>query len=160
MRTCAAIVFAVFMTCASVFGQGKSVQGVWAMTEVETTGPNGSTAKITQPSLYLFTKKHYSIIFVSSTEPRPEIADLSAATADELRRVFVRDFVANAGTYEIKGGKITLRPMVAKSPTVMKPGNFSTLMVKFEGDTMTLVSESNQAGPVTNRTTTRLRRVE
>jgi hypothetical protein len=75
--------------------------------------------------MYLFTKKHYSIIYVSSDAPRAILPDLSKATADELRSVFGNSFVANAGEYEImKGGKITFSPKVAKSPLYMKDGNY------------------------------------
>jgi hypothetical protein len=109
--------------------------------------------------MYLFTKTHYSIIFVSSSEPRPDI-DVSKATAEELRTVFVNNFIANAGTYEVKGGKLTMRPIVAKSPSFMQPGTFSTMSVKIEGDMMTLVSDSSNTGPSTNPSTFKLKRIE
>lgn len=143
---------------ASAFGQ--KVEGVWQLTEVTTTGTNGSTKQMTQPSMYLFTKKHYSIIYVASEAPRPVIADLSKATADELRDVFVGSFIANAGTYEIKGGKITMRPIVAKSPNFMQAGTYATSTIKVAGSMMTLVSDSSNNGPSTNPTTFKLKRVE
>jgi hypothetical protein len=148
----------ILLFCVSSFGQ--KIQGVWSLTEVTTTGPNGSTVQVSQPSMYLFTKTHYSAIYVSSKEARPQIADLSKATADELRDVFVNSFVANAGTYEVKGGKLTMRPTVAKNPGFMQPGTFSTVSVKLDGNMMTLVSESTNTGPVTNPTTFKLKRVE
>ena len=88
---------------------------------------------MTQPSIYLFTKKHYSITYVSSDAPRPAMDDLSKATAAELRSVFVDSFIANAGTYEMKDGKLTTRPTVAKSPGFMQDGNFVTMSVKING---------------------------
>jgi hypothetical protein len=160
MRTSIVVTLFVLVLCVPAMGQKASVEGVWAITERVTTGPNGATTQMTQPSMYVFTKKHYSIIYVASTSPRPEITDLNAATAEELRKVFVDDFIANAGTYEFKGGKLTTRPFVAKSPTAMKAGSFTTFSVKFSGNTMTLVSEANQNGPAANPTTTKLRRVE
>ena len=33
----------------------ETIQGVWRVTEVTTTGPNASTNKSPQPSLYIFT---------------------------------------------------------------------------------------------------------
>jgi len=150
------LLIALFLSSSAL---GQKVQGVWSLVEVTTSGTNGSTKQSTQPSMYLFTKKYYSIIFVSSSDPRPEI-DISKATADELRTVFVNDFIANAGTYEMKAGKLTMKPTVAKSPSFMVPGTFSTMSVKIEGDMMTLVSDSSNNGPSTNPTTFRLKRVE
>ena len=138
----------------------QKVQGVWSLTEITTTGPNGSTTQASQPSMYLFTKKHYSVIYVSRSDPRPPIADISKATADELRDVFVNSFIANAGTYEVKGGKLTMRPMVAKSPGFMEPGTFVTTSIKLDGNVMTLVSDSSNNGPAANPTTFKLKRVE
>jgi len=153
-------IIALFFALA-LFGSaiGQKIEGVWAMTEVTTTGAGGSTEQISQPSMYIFTKKHYSIIFVAADAPRPDV-DVATATAEDLRKIFVDGFVANAGTYELKGGKLTTRPMVAKSPGFMKSDVFVTSSVKVEGNTLTLVSESTKAGPAQNPTTTKLRRVE
>ena len=143
---------------ASAFGQ--KVEGVWALTEITTTGPNGSTEQMSQPSMYLFTKKHYSIIYVASDTPRNSTTDSSKMSAEELRSVFVDSFIANAGTYELKAGKLTVHPMVAKSPSYMQPSVFSTSSVKIVGNMMTLVSDSSNTGPSTNPTTYKLKRVE
>ena len=151
-----ALVFAVAFFGSAI---GQKIEGVWVFTEITTTGPNGSTKQITQPGLYIFTKKHYSVIRVTADAPRPDI-DVAAATAEDLRKVFVQDFVANAGTYELKRGKLTTRPMVAKSPGFMKSDVFATSSVKVEGNTLTLVSESTNTGPTQNPTTTKFRRIE
>ncbi len=143
---------------AAAFGQ--KVEGVWALTEITTTGPNGSTQKMSQPSMYLFTKKHYSIIYVSSDSPRSATADSSKMTAEELRSVFVDSFIANAGTYELKAGKLTVHPMVAKSPGYMQPGVYTTQSVKIDSNMMTLVSDSSNTGPSANPTTYKLKRIE
>lgn len=152
-------VFALVLLSAAAFAQ-KSIEGVWKVTEITTTGDNAVTKSVTQPSMYLFTKKHYSIIFVASDTERPAAEDISKLTADELRAVFVTGFVANAGTYEMKAGKLTLRPMVAKSPAAMKAGSWSASKITVNGTTMTLVGESNDAGPIKNPTTRKLVRVE
>lgn len=150
-------VIAILLTSSSA--QSNKLVGVWRLIDVTTTGPNASTNSSPQPSQYIFTKKHYSIVSVSAKEPRPA-TDVSKATAEELRAVFVDGFVANSGTYEIKGDLITFRPHVAKSPGFMQEGNFGTSKFKFEGDVLTLISHSNREGPVANPTTVRLKRVE
>ena len=50
-----------------------TLQGVWRVTEVTTTGPNASTNKSPQPSLYIFTPKHYSLMRVNGTTARPDL---------------------------------------------------------------------------------------
>ena len=151
-------IFVAMVLSVSTFGQ--KIEGVWALTEITTTGQNGSTRQMSQPSMYLFTKKHYSIIYVSSDVPRSATADSSKMTAEELRNIFVDSFIANAGTYELKAGKLTVRPMVAKSPGYMQPGVYTTQSVKIDGTMMTLVSDSSNTGPSANPTTYKLRRVE
>lgn len=143
--------------CLSAAGQSKSIQGVWKLNE-QTSG--GSTKVISQPSLYLFTKKHYSLIYVPTDTPRAVVDDVTKMTADELRATFVNGFIANAGTYEIKGGKLTMHPIVAKSPAFMGPTVWITMAMTITGNSMTLVSEANNAGPVTTPTTSKLTRVE
>ena len=139
--------------------QSKSLEGVWSLTEISTSGPENAIRHMSQPSMYLFTKKHYSIIYVNDDKARPDV-DMNSATADQLRSTFVDSFVANAGTYEYKGGKLTVHPMVAKAPSYMATGTWSAWTVKGDGDSMTLVSDSSNAGPETNPTTFKLKRVE
>ena len=157
--TMIALCFALVLS-VSASAQSRSIEGVWSLTEISSAAPSSTPKLMAQPSMYLFTKKHYSIIYVSSVTPRPEMDDLSTATADDLRKVFVESFVANAGTYEMKAGKITVRPMVAKSPGYMKAGTMSTLSVKIDGNTMTLTTEGTSSGPAAVPTTYKLKRVE
>lgn len=153
------LLIALFLT-ASAAAQTKSIQGVWKLDEQTTTGPNAEKKVFSQPSMYLFTKKHYSIIYVSSDAPRAVIADLGAANADELRNIFVNSFIANAGTYDYKGGKLTMHVMVAKSPSFMQPDTWVSSAAKMNGNTMTLTTESSNTGPAANPTTLKLTRVE
>ncbi|MFN0278341.1 MAG: hypothetical protein ACKVRN_07035 [Pyrinomonadaceae bacterium] len=147
--------------CISVAAQSKSgIQGVWKLTEVTTTGPEGKTMKATQPGMYLFTKTHYSIINVVGDKPREVMEDYSKATQEQLLSIFVNGFRANAGTYEVKGGKLTVRPMVAKSPGYMMEGTWDTSAMKIDGNMMTLTSEVSNSGPAKNPTTFKLTRVE
>ena len=155
-RATICVAFGLFL-CISAVAQSKSIQGVWKLTE-QTAG--GTTKVMSQPSMYIFTKKHYSIIYVSTETPRAVVDDISKMTADELRATFVSGFIANAGTYEFKGGKVTMHPIVAKSPAFMAGGNWMTSAVTINGNSMTIVSETNNSGPVQNPTTSKLTRIE
>ena len=161
MRKFGLVLLIAAVMSVSAFAQGKSgIEGVWQLADVTTTGTDGKTMKVTQPSMYLFTKTHYSIIYVNSDKPRAVMEDYSKATQEELLSIFVNDFVSNAGTYEVKAGKFTVHPMVAKAPSYMQPGTWATSSLKISGNTMTLVSESSNSGPSKNPTTFKLTRVE
>jgi len=150
---------AVFVS--SEFAQSKSnIEGVWSHTEASMSGPNAFKTPMSQPSIYIFAKKHYSIIYVNGDAPRPIIADVSKATAEELRNVYVDNFIANAGTYELKGGKLTLRPTVAKGPGYMQPNIYTNLSVKINGRTMTMVRDGSNDGPMPYPLTYKLKRIE
>ena len=152
--------FGIFVILAlSCVVSAQRVAGVWRLDEMSTSGNGGSTDKMTQPSMYLFTKSHYSIIYVNTDKPR-STDDSRKMTAEQLRDTYVTSFVANAGTYSIKSGKITFKPMVAKSPSYMLPGSWVTDTVKISGNTMTMTVESASEGPVTNPITIKLTRVE
>jgi Lipocalin-like domain len=96
-----------------------------------------------QAALYLFTATHYSMLLASTD--RPDIADTSKATADELRAIW-GPLLANAGTYEVSGDLITIHPIVAKIPVVMKPGANEVYRFQIEGKTLTLRQVRNARG--------------
>ena len=96
-----------------------------------------------QAALYLFTPTRYSMVLAATN--RPDIADPSKATADELRAVW-GPLVANAGTYEISGDLVTIHPLVAKIPVVMKPGANEVYQFRIEGKTLTLRQVRNARG--------------
>jgi len=145
----------------SAFAQGEpGIEGVWQLTEITVTGGGGVTMKVTQPSVYIFTKTHYSKIYLGSDKPRPVLDDYSKATREQLLSIFVEGFDASAGTYEAKAGKLTLRPIVAKSPSDMKEGTWSTYSMKIGDNTITLAPEGSDTGPSKKAVTFKLTRVE
>jgi len=140
-----------------------TIQGVWRVTEVTTTGKDAATNKSPQPGLYIFTPKHYSLVRVTATTARPDLGpeDYPKATAAQLLALWGPSaFAAFSGTYELAGGKLTTRPLVARSPRPMAPGAFSTSSYKLDGKTLTITQERNVAGPVANPTTWKLARID
>src|SRR5262252_71557 len=125
------------------------LEGVWQVIDVGGTAAAG---------LYVFTPgNHYSIMF--ATKDRPQIDDTNKASADELRAMW-GPMAANAGTYEVSGNLVTIRPIVAKIPMVMKPGANEVYAFRVEGNTLSLTQQRNARGvTVQNAATTRLMRI-
>ncbi len=138
-----------------------SIEGVWRIVEATITGPNARTlAFADMPNLTIITAKHYSRVEVQAERPRPVLADVAKATADELRAAW-GPFVAEAGTYEMSADHlVTMRPIASKNPAVMGAGVFITYSYKLDGDTLSLTQERNQKGPIANPFTIKLVRVE
>src|SRR5215468_1084730 len=128
---------------------GTPLEGVWQVMDV-----GGQPAA----GVYIFTGKHYSMMF--ATTDRPQIDDTSKATADELRAMW-GPMAANAGTYEVSGNLVTIRPIVAKIPIVMKPGANEVYAFSVDAKTLSLTQQRNARGvTVQNANTVHLARVE
>ena len=149
------------LTTTGIVGQSKpaSLQGAWRAVEITVTGPNARILTNLQPNLTVLSARHYARVDVQSEGPRPIVADVSKATADELRAVW-GPFVAEAGTYELTGDTLTLHPIAAKNPAAMVAGAIIVYSCKLEGNTVTLTQQRNQNGPFSNPVTFKLIRVE
>ena len=151
------------LTSQGIAGQSKreSIQGVWQAVEVTITGPGARTIAIPErPNLTIITARHYSRVEVQAEGPRPIPADMTKASADELRAVW-GPFVGEAGTYEVTtDNRMTMRPIAAKNPAVMSPGVFITYSYKLDGDTMWVTQQRNQNGPFANPVTVKVVRIE
>ena len=158
-----AVIGVALLSAAGVAAQSKSasIQGVWQTVELRVTGPSPRTITIPQPGPYLtiFTAKHYSRTEVQAEGPRPVLADVAKATADELRTVW-GPFVAEAGTYEVSGGMLTVHPLASKSPAAMAAGAFIVYSYKLDGDTLSITQVRNQSGPFPNPFTAKFVRIE
>jgi Lipocalin-like domain len=139
-----------------------SLQGAWRVTEVVVTGANASTNTSPQPSLYVFTRQHYSIMTVNGTTARKGAgAPKDPARLTDAEKLAQYDlwnpFTANSGTYQVSGSTLTTSPLVAKNPGVM--GGTQTREFKIDGTTLTLIQKS-PAGQPASETRTKLTRLE
>jgi hypothetical protein len=150
------------LTSQGIAAQSKreSIQGVWRTVEVTMTGPAARTISEIAPNLTIITAKHYTRINIDAGAPRPILADVTKASADELRAVW-GPFVGEAGTYEVTTGNlITMRPIASKNPAVMGPGVFITYSYKLDGDTIWVTQQRNQHGSFANPVTIKAVRIE
>ena len=138
-----------------------SIQGVWRIVDATITGAAPRIISFAdRPNLTIITARHYSRVEVQADGPRPILADVAKASADELRAAW-GPFVSETGTYEVTAGSLmTMRPIAAKNPAVMGPGVFITYSYKMDGNTLSLTQQRNQNGPFTNPFTLKLVRVE
>jgi len=134
---------------------------VWRIVEATISGPGARTIAFgDRPNLTIITARHYSRVEVQSDGPRPILADVAKASADELRAAW-GPFVSEAGTYEVApGGVVTMRPIASKNPAVMGQGVFITYAYKLDGDTLSLTQQRNQNGLFANPFALKLVRVE
>jgi hypothetical protein len=161
------VVAVLALSGIALTGQSKpSIQGVWRIAERTTTGPNGTTNKNPQPSLYIFTGKHYSLVSLTGDKPRSvlPLAPANTKLTDADMVAIYRDWqavTANSGTYEVKGSTLALRPIVAKSSAVMANKSGLAYEFKLDGSNLTLTQTIGPTGQKpANPTTLRLVRVE
>jgi len=162
-RLLIALASLTLLTGHDVAAQSKpaSIQGVWQAVEVTMTGPAARTISIPEPrpNLVMLSAKHYCRVSVEAEQPRPILADAAKATADELRAVW-GPFAAEAGTYEVSGNTITMRPFAAKNPGAMTAGAYVTYSFTLDGNTLLITYLRNQNGPIANPATIKAVRVE
>ena len=128
---------------SAVQGQKKSqLEGVWKVAEVVLPASNanekGTSITSPQPGLLIFTRGYYSSIAVRGDQPRAAVAAAkdprNLTDAEKIARYEQWDpFIANAGTYEVKGTTLTMHAMVAKNVDVMTTAAALTWELKLEG---------------------------
>jgi hypothetical protein len=133
---------AVFNTASAAPAAGSPLVGAWQFDAGDSPAAG----------LYLFTPTRYSMMIVPTD--RADIADTSKASADELRAMW-GPMLANAGSYEVSGDQITIHPLVAKIPVVMKPGANEVYQFHVEGKTLTLKQVRNARGVAVDSAPTR-----
>ena len=143
-------ILAMSIVCGAVVSaQGnvrRPIEGVWKVTEIVVTGAGASSVSNAQPSLLIFTRTHYSIMYVPGDKPRTlrKAADprkAEDASAEEKAAAY-DSIIANAGTYQLEGSTITIRPIVSKDPNYMG-GGFNTYRFRIDGTTLSLTSKSS-----------------
>jgi len=162
-RTVLVLLTAGLLTTQGIAGgpTSSSLQGVWQAVEVTIPGPVKRTITVPEPrpNLTTITARHYSRVQVEAEGARPAVPDVTKASADDLRAAW-GPFYAEAGTYEVTGNVITLRPVAAKNPAAMTPGAFTTWSFTLENDTLRVTAQRNQNGPIANPPTITLVRLE
>lgn len=166
----ALVVIPILLVGQEARSSAPSIQGVWRLQEVAITGGNNPrTIKNPQPYLRIYTGRHYSLVGITTPNGEPRKA---AAQAGENSSTQLTDaqkvqryeewvpFVANSGTYEIKGSTLIHRAIVAKNETVMRDstggGVNQPTEFKIDGKTLWLTTRNLQTKSETRGRYTRL----
>ena len=122
--------------CGSILGaqngDRQTLEGVWKVTEIVVSGAGAYSVSAAQPGVFIFTKSHYSWMWVPGTTPRT-LFKTQAPTSEEKLAAF-DSLAASSGTYELNGSMATFRPIVAKGPNTV----FIHEQFAIDGDTLTL----------------------
>ncbi|HTP33540.1 MAG TPA: hypothetical protein VMJ75_15280 [Candidatus Acidoferrales bacterium] len=147
------------VTAGLLLGQARGpLAGVWQVVERSTSGPRAATNSNPQPGLFLFTEKHYSIVYDHSDTPRPDVDFSTASDAEKL--AVLMPMQAQSGTYEISGATVTLHPVVVMITRYLHSGYSPKFTFQVEGKTLVMTQIQSPNGPVANPVTTKLTRVE
>ncbi len=113
--------------------------GVWQIQVIENTTSSGSSINSNaQPSLVIFTRSHYSLIWMPGTTGMRAFKQRWLPTDEEMIQRY-SEIVVNSGTYTQTESTITARPVVSRVPEFMGGG---TLLYEYrvQGDTLWLTS--------------------
>lgn len=121
-----------------VQGDGHSgLEGVWKITEVVQTGAGAYAVPAPQPGLIIFTKRHFSWMWLPGGMARG-LFEAAVPTNEEKLAAFDA-LVASSGTYQLNGSTATFRHIVSKSPNAVSIDE----QFLIEGDTLTLTWTSS-----------------
>ena len=149
----------VWMFALGGVAAAQEVSGAWRLDEIRTAGAEGKTSKFANPNIYLFTKGHWSIIRVEGDKPR-STESWQTMTPEQVIDTYVKQFTASGGTYELKGGTLTMKTTIAKNPGFMAREHWISYTVKVNGPTMTLTAAATNEGPIKNPQIMTLTRLE
>ena len=131
------VMFSVMLAAQS--SSRGPLEGAWKVAEIVVTGADASNTPNPQPGLFIFTRTHYSLMWVPGNQPRTLFKAEDPTNAEKT--VAFDSFVGNTGTYEASGTALTIRPMVARFPNCMG-GAFMKYQFRVEGNTLSLTQKS------------------
>lgn len=128
---------------AFTFTSAQSLRGAWERDKVVVTNQEGENVlENTQPSIWIFMNKYYSVANIRQENAReawPEGTNRNNATVEQWKEM-VLNYVSNAGTYSVEGNKIITKPTIALNQGYMgQTGTYeferkgNQLMLHFSG---------------------------
>lgn len=111
--------FVVLSACGSALSahgiRHPAFEGVWKVTEIVVTGAGASTVSTPQPSVFIFAKSHYSLMWVPGSTPRA-LFKAQVPTNEEKLAAF-DSLVASSGTYGVSGPRFDRSWPAVRTPS-------------------------------------------
>ncbi|MCZ6751630.1 MAG: lipocalin-like domain-containing protein [Acidobacteria bacterium] len=142
----ASLVILCSLACRPVPSAENGLLGVWQIQLIENTTSSGSSTNSNpQPSLAIFTRSHYSLIWMPGATGMRAFKQRWLPTDEEMIQRY-GEIVVNSGTYTQTESTITTRPVVSRFPEFM--GGTLLYEYRVEGDTLwlTLLDEYSYDG--------------
>ncbi|KPK70799.1 hypothetical protein AMJ87_08265 [candidate division WOR_3 bacterium SM23_60] len=115
--------------------ESQGVVGVWQVREIALQDGSGPIADKSFPNIIIFTRRHYSMMWVFGAKTQRSFAERwNPTNAEKIERFDA--LVVNSGTYEINGSTLTAHPIVARIPEFV--GGTLICEYRLENDTMRL----------------------
>jgi hypothetical protein len=115
--------------------ESQGVVGVWQVKEIALQDGSEPIADKSFPNIIMFTRRHYSMMWVLGAKTQQSFAERwNPTNAEKIERFDA--LVVNSGTYEIKGSTLTAHPIVARIPEFV--GGTLICEYRLENDTMRL----------------------
>ena len=106
------------------------LHGAWKLVEASLVGRDTTiTTRAPQPGLVVFTRSHYSLMFVEGSSPRAAFADPARPTEAEKLAAF-DSFAGHTGSYSVQDSVVRMNIMIAKIPSLMT-GDMRTSFAQF-----------------------------
>ncbi len=118
-------------------GARPTLEGVWKPTEIVITGAGAYAVTAPQPGMIIFTKSHFSWMWLPGSTPRALFK--AAVPTNEEKLAAFDALVASSGTYQLNGSTATFRSIVSKNPNAVSIDE----QFLIEGDTLTLTWTSS-----------------
>lgn len=129
----AALFFVVSCT-KSTIQNVHDLSGAWKVMEIRVKTPDKEFLNSQpQPGLFLFTRHHYSMVWMPGNEPPKDFAHKWYPSDEEKIRSF-NSIIVNSGTYRYTDSTLTTTPIVAKTPEFI--GGSATYTFHLKKDTL------------------------
>ena len=116
------------------------IRGVWKVTELAWSTPGGDwEIHKVYLSQYIFTKRHYTYMYVPGAGPRKRFVGDPNRPTDAEKVEAYNSFIAASGTYTLSGQTLALQRLITKNPNEMD-GNTLIYTVEFvDSNTLRMV---------------------
>lgn len=132
------VLVAVTFACRAASNPENALLGVWQIQTIENIPGDGSMNNSPLPSLAIFTRSHYSLVWMPGAKAMREFKQRWLPTDEEKIQRY-GEIVVNSGTYTQTESTITARPVVSRVPEFMGGGRM-LYSYHVDGHTLLLTS--------------------